>query len=327
MTKTTICGWYGISRQAHAQMLKRRQRVTQQEQKALAAVAVIRRQHPLMGARKLLYKLANQDIQIGRDRFFALLRRMGLLVRRRRKGRRTTFPGGYRSENLLKNAKINQPDQAYVADITYLETEQGFLYLALVTDLYSRKILGWDLSDSLALAGASRAMQKAISQADKPLSGLIHHSDHGVQYTSRSYLELLARHGIRSSMGQVGNAYDNAVAERVNGILKLEYLLDQRFVDADAARRAVAEAIRLYNTDRPHLSLDYQTPEQVYRQSSSAVGDQAAIAERPAEAPCSSRVGETDLLQPWTKPSFRRQSAEAAWLTPSFSLDNVHFKT
>ena len=97
-------------------------------------------------------------------------------------------------------------------------TDQGFRYLALVTDLYSRKIVGWDLSDSLSLEGALRAMRQAVRQRRHPLSGLIHHSDHGVQYASRDYLDLLTHHGIRSSMGRVGNAYDNAVAERVENL-------------------------------------------------------------------------------------------------------------
>lgn len=249
-------------------MLKRRQAQAEMAQAVLQDVLAERRKHPRMGVRKLLYKLQSswlaRGIRIGRDGLFALLRRHGLLVTRKRKGFRTTLPGGVRSENLLANRAITAPDQAYVADITYLETEQGFRYLALVTDLYSRKIVGWDLSDSLSQEGVLRAMRQAVRQRRGRLSGLIHHSDHGVQYASRNYLAFLARHGIRSSMGRVGNAYDNAVAERVNGILKLEYLLDQRFPDVHTARKAVQQAIHLYNSDRPHLSLQYRTPAQVY---------------------------------------------------------------
>ena len=267
-------------------MLKRRQAQDGVAQDILQDVLAERRKHPRMGVRKLLHKLRPvwlaRGIRIGRDRLFALLRRNGLLVKRKRKGSRTTFPGGIRSENLLEDRAITAPDQAYVADITYLETEQGFRYLALVTDLYSRKIVGWDLSASLSLEGALRAMRQAARQSRHRLSGLIHHSDHGVQYASRDYLGLLTRHGIRSSMGRVGNAYDNAVAERVNGILKLEYLLDQRFPDAQTAKKAVQQAIHLYNTDRPHLSLQYRTPEQVYRQT--GLRWAAAIPGAPAQA-------------------------------------------
>jgi len=252
-------------------MRKRRQAEKKQAQEVLQDVRAERQKHPRLGVRKLLYKLQSswlaRGIRMGRDKLFALLRLHGLLVKRKRKGSRTTFPGGIRSENLLENREITAPDQAYVADITYLETEEGFRYLALVTDLYSRKIVGWNLSASLSLEGALGAMKQALRQRLQRLPGLIHHSDHGVQYASRDYQALLTRHGIRTSMGRVGNAYDNAVAERVNGILKLEYLLDQRFPDEQTARKAVQQAIHLYNTDRPHLSLQYRTPEQVYRRA------------------------------------------------------------
>ena len=255
-------------------MKKHRARWASTEQEIIKEVKKIRHSHPRMGARKLLQKLADffkaLGVKIGRDRFFALLKRHDLLILQRRKGRRTTFPGGLRSENLLETAEISAVHQAYVTDITYMETEQGFVYLALVTDLYSRKIVGWDLSRSLSVDGALRAIKRAVSQAKCDVKGLIHHSDHGIQYTSRPYLDYLSAHGIHSSMGRVGNCYDNAVAERVNGILKMEYLLDHRFPDFHLAHLAVKQAVDLYNTGRPHLSLNYQTPEEVYQRSLAA---------------------------------------------------------
>jgi len=281
ITQESICQWFGISRQAHAQMCLRRELEAAIGERIAEAVREVRRKHPRLGGRKLLHKLQafleEEGIKIGRDKFFDLLRERDLLVPRKRKGRRTTFPGGIRSENLLQNTTIKAANQAYVVDITYIETDQAFIYLALVTDLYSRKIVGWDLSHSLSLEGALRAMKMAVAQADGPLKGLIHHSDHGIQYASGPYLHYLRQEDIRPSMGRVGNCYDNAVAERVNGILKLEYLLDQRFPDFDRAQQAVAEAIHLYNSDRPHLSLDYQTPEQVYRLSVQKQKDQDGI--------------------------------------------------
>ena len=165
---------------------------------------------------------------------------------------------------------VRKPGQAklviyeHTIDLTYILTEKGFVYLALVTDLYSRRIMGYDLSLSLSVEGAARAVQMAITQAGHPWDGLIHHSDHGVQYTSEPYRALLGRHHIRSSMGEVGNCYDNAVAERVNGILKLEYGLAETFVDLAQAQRAVEQAVWLYNHERPHLALNYQKPYQVY---------------------------------------------------------------
>lgn len=124
--------------------------------------------------------------------------------------------------------------------------------------------MGFDLCPTLAVEGALRALQMALRQVDTPVTGLIHHSDHGVQYTCHAYRQKLHAHGIRSSMGEVGNAYDNALAERVNGILKQEYRLDVCFVSPAQAQRAVQQAVWLYNYERPHLALQYQKPHQVY---------------------------------------------------------------
>ena len=313
LTKKGICAWFGITYQAHQQMKRRRWQRAIQEGLVLSRVREIRQELPRIGVRKLHHLLQDfyqaHGIAMGRDRLADLLRRHGLLVRKKRKGTRTTFPGGIRSENLLVSMVITEPNQVVVVDITYIETEQGFLYLALVTDLYSRKIIGWDLSSSLSVEGVTRAMEQAmahIRQAGGATQGLIHHSDHGSQYTSRSYQTLLREAGIRPSMGAVGNAYDNAVAERVNGILKLEFLLDQRFPDAESAYRAVAQAIEAYNTKRPHLSLNYATPAAVYAHGMQQTGAQPAIAERDQKAPSQSRVGATgpDLRQPLTGSSF-----------------------
>ena len=180
----------------------------------------------------------------GRDRFFDLLRANDLLVPAKRCRHRTTRSGLWRCHNLYAELTPNKPLQAWVGDITYLRTEQGFLYLALLTDAYSRFIVGYDLSDSLALEGCLRALNQAIDQAmSNQLVGLIHHSDHGVQYTSGPYLDRLKAVGIRPSMGEVGNCYENALAERMNGILKCEYGLDDLFIDQGHANVAVPESI------------------------------------------------------------------------------------
>lgn len=268
MTMENLCAWYGISRQAHYQLAWRQQQQQAEGAQVLELVRSMRCRHKRMGGRKLLHELqpelVKRGIQMGRDRFFDLLRRHDLLLRPKKRAYRTTWAGRWRCENLLAEALITRPNQAWVCDLTYIATESGFVYLALVTDLYSRRIMGYDLSRSLSLEGAARAMQRAIAQAGRPLAGLIHHSDHGVQYTSQPYRDLLARHHIRSSMGEVGNCYDNAVAERVNGILKLEYGLDDTFVDFTQAQLAVEQAVWLYNHERPHLALNYQKPYQVY---------------------------------------------------------------
>lgn len=265
---SSICGWYEISRQAHYQMKWRQQQQQDEASEVLGLVRQMRQKHKRMGGRKLYHELqpvwVKRDIQMGRDRFFDLLRDHDLLLKPKKRAYRTTWAGSWRCENLLAETVITRPNQAWVCDLTYIATEAGFVYLALVTDLYSRRIMGYDLSRSLCLEGATRAVQMAIAQAGQPLAGLIHHSDHGVQYTSRPYRDLLAQHHILSSMGEVGNCYDNAVAERVNGILKLEYGLDDTFVDFAQAHLAVEQAVWLYNHERPHLALDYQKPFYVY---------------------------------------------------------------
>ena len=215
---------------------------------------------------KIRPELAAAGLDIGRDKFFALLRSRELLVPAPRRTRRTTWAGQQRFPNLLAVAELTAPQQAWVGDITYLETEQGFCYLSLLTDAYSRYIVGFDVSKSLAADSAQRALSRAIAQAKPPLTGLIHHSDHGSQYTSAAYCKLLHQAGIRASMGAVGNCYDNALAERMNGILKLEYALDSRFLDYQQACTATVEAVWLYNHERPHLALHYQTPVPVQQQ-------------------------------------------------------------
>lgn len=263
-----ICSWYGISRQAHYQE-KKRQKVRQAEGETICSlVRQVRHRHPRLGARKLLMTLeaglAERGIAIGRDRFIEVLREQELLVPRRRTRRRTTWASDWRCENLLPTVQIQQPNQAWAGDITYIETDEGFCYLALLTDMHSRLIVGFDLSTSLSVEGAQRALDRAVRQQRHLPPGLIHHSDRGIQYTCKSYRRRLKKYKMRSSMGQTGNCYDNALAERVNGILKVEYGLDGRFASIAQAHKAVAQAIWLYNNERPHLSLAYRIPAHVH---------------------------------------------------------------
>ena len=158
---------------------------------------------------------------------------------------------------------MTKSNQVWVSDITYIRTVKGFCYLALITDMYSRKIVGYDLSDSLELNGCVRALNKALYQA-KDIKQLIHHSDRGIQYCSNLYTQILKRNNIRISMTEENHCYENAMAERVNGILKDEFYLDQTFTDVVHAKRATKNAINLYNEIRLHLSLDYKTPNMVY---------------------------------------------------------------
>jgi len=263
------CDWFGISRQAYYQARQRHWQRAAEDELLLELVQAIRQRHPRLGGRKLHHELqgsmAALGIARGRDAFFTLLRERGLLVPAKRSRRRTTRAGLWRCPNLLSGLRLQHVHQAWVGDITYLTCEQGFVYLALLTDACSRSIVASDLSSSLAADGCLRALNQAIAQTPpRALSGLIHHTDHGVQYSAWPYHERLQATGIRPSMGEVGNCYENALAERVIGILKCEYGLDALFLDLPHAQRAVRQAIWLYNYERPHLALGYHKPAEVY---------------------------------------------------------------
>jgi len=216
-------------------------------------------------------KSLNQDFQkqqlkVGRDTLFNVLRKNQMLTLRKKYSCRTTnsYHRFYKYNNIIKNVEINKPNQVWASDITYIRTVKGFCYLALITDMYSRKIIGYDLSDSLELKGCVRALNKAVYQA-KTIKGLIHHSDRGIQYCSNIYTQILKRKSIGISMTEENHCYENALAERVNGILKDEFYMDQTFTNTAHAKRAVKSAIKLYNEIRLHLSLDYKTPNMVYK--------------------------------------------------------------
>ncbi len=208
------------------------------------------------------------NLKVGRDTLFNVLRKYNMLTLRKKTSARTTnsYHRFYKYSNIIKDLKVTRANQVWVSDITYIRTVKGFCYLALITDMYSRKIVGYDLSDSLELKGCVRALNKAINQA-KNISGLIHHSDRGIQYCSNVYTQILKRKKIDISMTEENHCYENAMAERVNGILKDEFYLDQTFTDVQHAKRAAKSAINLYNEIRLHLSLDYKTPNMVYQLS------------------------------------------------------------
>ena len=235
----------------------------------LSCVKKIRKKHSRLGALKLRSELQYEIKRCGRgygkNKFFDLLRTNDLLLPRRRRYSITTNSNHpfYKHTNQLVNQVITAPDQAWVSDITYLRTREKFVYLSMVTDVYSRKIVGWNVDESLAVEGAMEAMKMAIRNSSGT-HGLIHHSDRGIQYCCYAYNELAAKKGIKMSMGETGNCYDNAIAERVNGILKDEYLLGDEFVDKMHAFKAVKEAVYLYNYERPHWSLDLKKPADIY---------------------------------------------------------------
>ena len=242
------------------------------EQQIINIVSTKRKSLPREGVRKLTKSLddefAKANLKIGRDTLFNVLRKHNMLTLRKKNSARTTnsYHRFYKYNNIIKDMKITSPNQVWVSDITYIRTVKGFCYLALITDMYSRKIVGYDLSDSLELKGCVRALNKAIYQT-KNIKHLIHHSDRGIQYCSNVYTQILKRNKIDISMTEENHCYENAMAERVNGILKDEFYLDQTFDNVAHAKRATKNAINLYNEIRLHLSLDYKTPKMVYKLS------------------------------------------------------------
>lgn len=228
-----------------------------------------RKSLPREGVRKLTRSLEQEfiksNLKIGRDSLFNILRKHNMLTLRKKYSSRTTnsLHRFYKYKNIIKDIDVTRPNQVWVSDITYVRTIKGFCYLALITDMYSRKIVGYDISNSLELKGCERALNKALYQA-KDTTGLIHHSDRGIQYCSNVYTQILKRNNIDISMTEENHCYENAVAERINGILKDEFYLDQTFDSLQHAKRATKNAINLYNEIRLHLSLDYKTPNMVY---------------------------------------------------------------
>jgi putative transposase len=269
-TIDSICDAFSLKRDAYYKFHKRFTAKKKVEQIVVGLVRKSRKILPREGTRKMIKSLhqdfQEQHLKIGRDRLFRILRENELLVRRKKYSSRTTnsYHRFYKYNNIIKDLKINRPNQVWASDITYIRTINGFCYLALITDMYSRKIVGFDLSDSLELKGCVRALNKAIYNA-KSIKQLIHHSDRGIQYCSNIYTQILKRKKIEISMTEENHCYENALAERVNGILKDEFYLDQTFTSVVHAKKATKNAIKLYNNKRLHLSLDYKTPNYVHQ--------------------------------------------------------------
>jgi putative transposase len=230
-----------------------------------------RRVQPRLGTRKLRVvlqgTLAKAGVQLGRDRFFGVLRRAGLLLAPLPKEYpQTTSSSHYLPvfANLVKDREVKQPNEVWVSDLTYLRTGEGFLYLALVTDKFSRKIVGYHCGDTLEALGCVRALGMALK--DLPAQAHpIHHSDQGSQYCCHEYVQALGSRGLRISMTVEDHCAENALAERMNGILKQEYGLGRELASKAGARRAVDQGIWLYNTKRPHAALKYRLPAEVHQ--------------------------------------------------------------
>ena len=235
----------------------------------LELVHSIRKDEPRTGTRKLHHRiqpqLQGEGMSFGRDKLFSVLKEGNLLISRKKRYQRTTYSNhSYAvAPNRIKELQIERCNQVLVSDITYIHLARGFAYLFLVTDAFSRKILGYHLSHDLTHHSALLALDMARKTMDNP-SGVVHHSDRGCQYCCHEYLDYLRYYEMQSSMTDSLHCYQNAIAERVNGILKLELNLDAVFPDFKHAKSSVAHAIHIYNSKRTHWSLDLRTPDQVY---------------------------------------------------------------
>lgn len=239
-------------------------------------VQQVRLKQPKIGTRKLHYLLRDQfadaGLKLGRDSLFEALRRANMLVKPKRCYRKTTNSKHWLRKHpnlVVGRPKPEAAEQLWVADITYIETREGVCYLSLITDAYSRRIMGYHLHPSLHADGVKRALGMALRER-RTRRDLIHHSDRGIQYCSEAYQQLHRRHGITCSMTDGYDCYQNAMAERVNGILKTELLVSTA-PDLAHAAKMIDEAVRIYNHERPHHSLKYKTPDEVHRASITSV--------------------------------------------------------
>ena len=258
-----------MSRQNYYKQRHYRRRREIDEELILSLVRRERAVQPRLGTRKLLHilrvELKSAGVSVGRDSFFSVLSRNSLLIKKRFRGCRTT-DSRHRFRvygNLLKDIVLTSPHQALVSDITYIRTDEGFMYLSLVMDAYSRAVVGYYCSDNLEAEGTLRSLSMALRGLPAG-SKTIHHSDRGSQYCCGAYVEKLLRRGLRISMTEENHCYENSQAERLNGILKQEYGLGGRFRSKSDVRRAVREAVSLYNCRRPHQSLGYRCPMEVH---------------------------------------------------------------
>jgi putative transposase len=264
-----FCALFGISKQAYYKKIKVDRKRVQVREDAKKSVLELRRQLPGSGTRKLHYLLKNKGISVGRDQLFCWLRSQGLLIYKKRRYTITTNSKHWMRKypNIIKDLTINRPEQVWVADITYLDTaEDGNIYLHLVTDAYSKQIMGYELCNNMEAASTLKALEMAVNSRKYKELPLIHHSDRGLQYCSKLYIDCLIKNNITISMTENGSPYDNAVAERVNGILKDEFGLAEQLDNYREALLQVKESIHSYNFLRPHLSCYMLTPDQMHQQ-------------------------------------------------------------
>ena len=262
---------FGVSRQVYYRSKKRLVKKQDLSAKIIELVIDVRMKMPRIGTRKLYHILKDslEPLSVGRDKLFRILKANHLLVKPKRSYHITTNSHHRfrKHKDLTIDMKVSRPEQLWVSDITYLGNRKEPCYLALVTDAYSKKIVGYDVSDSLIMEGSVRALKMAISKRIYKKDMLIHHSDRGLQYCCEEYQQTLIKNNIKCSMTESYDPYRNAVAERVNGILKQEFITMREGVKLCEMKKIVSESVNIYNNIRPHYSCFMNTPRYMHRQS------------------------------------------------------------
>jgi len=264
------CYLFGIDRQVYYRKIRRKINKQSKAEQVVSMVIEIRKSMPRLGTKKLYYLLSDklQLIKIGRDKFFDILRANHLLIQPKRSYHITTNSHHRfrKHQNQILDLEINRPEQVWVSDITYIGKREKPCYLSIITDAYSKKIMGHYVADNLNTKSSLKALTTAIKQRKNKGLPLIHHSDRGLQYCANDYQSILNKNGILTSMTQNSDPYENAVAERINGILKQEFMIDKYNQDLDIMKRIIKEAINTYNVQRPHYSNYMLTPNQMHLQ-------------------------------------------------------------
>jgi putative transposase len=265
-----LCSWFGISRQAYYQNKKQIEKSMIEQELTLAEIKSIRKIHKRIGGRKLHFKLAKfikaHGIKMGRDALFDLLKANQLLIKQRKRYHITTNSNHWMKKypNLIKDLIITGPNQVWVSDITYWKTKGRHYYISFVTDAYSRKIVGYHVAETMEAIESVAALNMALEQLSPDVTMLIHHSDRGAQYCSTEYVTVLKNSGIQISMTENGDPLENAIAERINGIIKGEYLVDCEINTLSQAKDFLKSVVKLYNEERPHSSLNNAAPSDVH---------------------------------------------------------------
>lgn len=274
-----LCAWFGITRQAYYQNSWKAIDTTIEEELVIQQIKQIRKNHRRMGTRKLQEKLLpfmqEHGIKMGRDALFDLLSANHLLVRKRKRRIQTTnsFHWLRKYPNLIRDFVPTAPDQLWVSDITYWKINADqHLYISIITDAYSHKIVGYHVAETLETVESIKALKMALSDLrSESHFQLIHHSDRGIQYCSKDYVKLLQDYQIQISMTENGDPLENPIAERINGIIKDEYLNHYQVNSIKEARKLLKNKVELYNTDRPHMSIGNLTPNHVHQHLSNPI--------------------------------------------------------